>query len=261
MSPSRRATPAAKPTPIERHGPTADDDPTDPPAAPRRGRGRPALVRATPLTLADILAAAHEMVRRDGLEACNMRALAESLGVTPSALYNHVGSKTELLQLLVRKVWAEVVASVDAEAENVVEWLVRSNIQIRESWLANLELAPLALAVEEPDATFLANNQIMTAIVESAGFADVPAAYNAILTFTMGSVAVVAGRRTASRYFGLDPDDVLDRARRQLDEIDAAPNLRGVTEARFDDKEAELFEAGLRAVIAGFLAAGAGPDG
>jgi AcrR family transcriptional regulator len=44
-----------------------------------------------------LIAAAIELIDQDGAEALTMRALADSVGVTPMALYNHFSSKRDLL--------------------------------------------------------------------------------------------------------------------------------------------------------------------
>lgn len=69
-------------------------------AAPTRRRGL--------LSRSRILAAALELVDRDGLEALTMRRLADSLKVDAMSLYNHVDGKDALLDGLAEAVWAEV---------------------------------------------------------------------------------------------------------------------------------------------------------
>jgi AcrR family transcriptional regulator len=50
-----------------------------------------------PLTRERIVAAALELIGREGLAACNMRRLATELGVAPMSIYYHVPSKSDLL--------------------------------------------------------------------------------------------------------------------------------------------------------------------
>ena len=56
-----------------------------------------------------IVDAALAMIDRDGVDAFSMRLLAAELGVTPMALYNHVGGKLELLRSVAGQVLAEMV--------------------------------------------------------------------------------------------------------------------------------------------------------
>ena len=61
---------------------------------PRRGPGRPS---APLLGKRRITDAAIRVIRRNGLSGLTMRALAQRLGVAPSALYNHARSRDEVL--------------------------------------------------------------------------------------------------------------------------------------------------------------------
>ncbi len=55
-----------------------------------------------------VLSAALELADADGLAAVSMRAVAERLGVTPMALYRHVGDKDGLLDGLVERLLVEL---------------------------------------------------------------------------------------------------------------------------------------------------------
>jgi AcrR family transcriptional regulator len=54
-------------------------------------------------TKQSILAAAKELILDQGYTATSMRQIAQAVGVTPAALYNHVAGKDELFTLLVRE--------------------------------------------------------------------------------------------------------------------------------------------------------------
>ena len=64
----------------------------------------PARNRPQPLTRDEIVDAALEVTRRDGLDGLTMRAVAGQLGVTPMAIYYHVRDKEELVELVVAQV-------------------------------------------------------------------------------------------------------------------------------------------------------------
>ncbi|GAA0195306.1 TetR/AcrR family transcriptional regulator [Glutamicibacter creatinolyticus] len=72
--------------------------------APRRA-GRP---RTAILDRARITQHAMGVVLESGYESLTMQRLARSLGVSPSALYNHVSSKNDLLQWIQETVMDEV---------------------------------------------------------------------------------------------------------------------------------------------------------
>lgn len=56
----------------------------------------------------EILDAALKLIQREGIAAITMRRLADEIGVTPMALYHHIPSKQELLDLAVDRVGAGV---------------------------------------------------------------------------------------------------------------------------------------------------------
>ena len=65
-------------------------------------------IRRTGLTRDDIVAAALDLIRREGIDAVTMRRLADEIGVTPMALYHHIPNKKELLDLAVNRVGIDV---------------------------------------------------------------------------------------------------------------------------------------------------------
>lgn len=69
--------------------------------------------RRSGLTRDDIVAAALDLVRREGIEAVTMRRLADEIGVTPMALYHHIPNKKELLDLAVNRVGIDVQIAHD----------------------------------------------------------------------------------------------------------------------------------------------------
>ncbi|MGJ5589960.1 TetR/AcrR family transcriptional regulator [Micrococcus lylae] len=84
-----------------------------------RGRGRPSRPAVTREGLA---AAALEITRAAGYEKLTMSRVAAHLGVAPSALYNHVSGKADLLVLLQDAVMGEVsVVELQAAASGGVD--------------------------------------------------------------------------------------------------------------------------------------------
>ena len=63
---------------------------------------------AMKLTRAAILDATLELAEEEGFDAVSMRAVARRLGVTPMALYRHVGDKQGLLDGLVERLLEEL---------------------------------------------------------------------------------------------------------------------------------------------------------
>ena len=65
-------------------------------------------------TAASILAAARELLDRDGLAAVAMRPVAERVGITPMAIYRHYGDRASLLNAVADQGFNELAARVEA---------------------------------------------------------------------------------------------------------------------------------------------------
>src|SRR6476620_3900441 len=79
---------------------------------------------------------AASLFRIKGFAACSMRELAESIGVEAPSLYNHIGSKSEILQIICFKVaddFNEQLTICENSGENTVqqlEQLIRFHIRM-----------------------------------------------------------------------------------------------------------------------------------
>ena len=81
-----------------------------------------------------ILKKASSLFKAKGFNAASMRELAEVVGVEAPSLYNHIGSKSELLQTICFKVADEFTAQL-TETENItistvnkIEFIIRFHI-------------------------------------------------------------------------------------------------------------------------------------
>jgi AcrR family transcriptional regulator len=85
----------------------------------------------------------------DGLDALSMRAVAERLGVGAMTLYSHVASKSQLIELMVDQVTAELPTQVDAALgwRGNLERMARLELEhlLRHPWLLQVDpsLVPL----------------------------------------------------------------------------------------------------------------------
>ena len=219
-----------------------------------RRRGRPASNRDTPLELSEIVDQALDIVHAEGLDAVSMRRLAAELGVTTGGLYHHVPDKSALLQAMVDRVWNRTLLAMPPLAGAPIDTIVAICATVREVWLSYFDLASLAVAVAEPNEALYQVSTDVAGQLEAFGFPDVPLAYSAIQTFTMGSVEIAANRKAASALFGRDTKAARAKALRMMDRRGADGNARGVADARFEEGDALHFEASLRALIEGLLA-------
>lgn len=223
---------------------------------PRRRPGRPAVGRQTSLTAEDILTTTYRIISDEGLDALTMKRLADDLGVTVKALYNHVPSKPVLLQLLVDRIWGDIFERVSPQPDDLVEWIIQLQLVVRRVWLDHLDLATLAMAVTPPSEDLMSAVTISAAVAGAMGAPDAGFFYNVLQTYTFGSIAVAANRRRSSAYFGRDPETTLAEAYVLADKVGLSPEARAVLEARWDEGDEKHFEAGLRFIVAALLSVG-----
>lgn len=72
---------------------------------------------ATPTTASKILDAAYVLLDVEGAEAVSMRRVAESVGITPMAIYRHYPNREALLKVVAERIFQTVAA----------DWSRRSN--------------------------------------------------------------------------------------------------------------------------------------
>jgi AcrR family transcriptional regulator len=102
----------------------------------------------------EILDAALELADDKGLEAVSMRALAERAGVTPMALYPHVGSKGALLDGMLGRVVAQMVSDERPAWDSAADWQERLRVLMRGArQLAHRHPWAAALVFSRPSAT------------------------------------------------------------------------------------------------------------
>jgi AcrR family transcriptional regulator len=195
---------------------------------------------------ADILDAAVALADERGLGAVSMRSVAELVGVTPMALYPHVGSKAALLDGMVGRLLGQLVAEPGPTAPDppAAPWRERlgtlargvRQMAVRHPWAAGLLFSRPAVA----SGSMRTVDLIFAALLE-AGIppAEVPRLERMVSSFILGHVASEAGGR-----FGPLTQDLRDeRYRHRGQELPAHARLDDVLETTVDwDTE---FEANL----------------
>ena len=170
------------------------------PPAPNAETSRPRLTRAI------VLAAALELVDREGTEALSMRRLGKELGVEAMSLYNHVPNKAALLDGLVE----EVVARVDAPSPDLAwqdqVWAMARSFRKVVGGHPNV----VSLVATRPFNTMAALRPLEVAlqVVRDAGFSDEDAlhAVRTIVSFATGYALA-----ESSGFFGEhSPTDTTD---------------------------------------------------
>ncbi len=206
---------------------------------PRRRAGRPS---AAVLDQAGITAAALELIGKKGYDGLTMAALARQLDVAPSALYNHVASKRDVLLL----VEDHLAALVDVSGFGSGPWddAVRTWAwSYRDVFAQHTPLIPVIAVLPVTDAPqTLAMYETVSGGFLAAGFPEqrIVSAIVALESFIFGSAYDVTA-----------PADIFDAGSM----ADATPNFTGAVRslaAQGHERPADVaFSLGLEALIAG----------
>lgn len=211
-----------------------------------RRAGRP---RKAVLTRERITAHALELVSDGGYESLTMQRLAKSLGVSPSALYNHVDSKHDLMQWIQELVMTDIDTTI-FDTEPLTEALVQWATSYRNVFARHIPLIPIiaVLPVSDSPRTLSMYERVAEAL-KDYGLAEneiIPTIV-ALESFIFGSAMDTAA-----------PHDIFDTTNHQ----DLTPHF---TQAVAAQRKTQLntsddsFQRGLSAMITGLLATGGKP--
>jgi AcrR family transcriptional regulator len=172
---------------------------------------------STPLTRAQVVAAAVRLGDAEGLAAVSIRNVAAALGVRPMRLYSHVSGKGDLLELMIDAVYAEIghhagigaaaraVPAADESWRSQVRTLAHATRDTvrRHPWAIDLlggrpHLGPHALDVGEATAA---------AVARAPGRDDPQAlrvAVGALNSYLLGALRREIGELRAGESSGLD---------------------------------------------------------
>jgi AcrR family transcriptional regulator len=142
-----------------------------------------------PLDRDRIVRAALELVDADGLEAASMRRLARALGVTPMALYNHVGGRGDLLDGI-----ADLVAREMAPVGGGEGWQARIAgwaHGMRAAYLAHPNAVAVVQRTQATTPALTAPARAVVASLEGARFTpdEARAGWAAVVALVNGHVA------------------------------------------------------------------------
>jgi AcrR family transcriptional regulator len=156
-------------------------------AAPARPSGQPG--RRTGLDRDDVIAAALDLVHREGPDALTMRRLATELEVRTPTIYWHVGSRDELVAEVVRR-QSHLIAEVAVEGATPRD---RVYSAARRLWTASIEHRAIAALAHHSGMSPLFGHPLETALVvelEAAGLEGDAAAdaLHAILVVVSGAL-------------------------------------------------------------------------
>jgi AcrR family transcriptional regulator len=146
-----------------------------------------------------ILDAAIALADERGMDAVSMRTVAERVGVTPMALYPHVGSKAALLEGMLGRVLGELNFAAGTDAYRP-SWQDRLNdlghaaraLVRRRPWVAALIFARPSVA---PDAARVVDEIYQALLDAGVPEAEVPRLERLVSTFVIGYAASEAAGR------------------------------------------------------------------
>ncbi|MEV4844985.1 TetR/AcrR family transcriptional regulator C-terminal domain-containing protein [Micromonospora matsumotoense] len=201
--------------------------------------------RTTPLTRERIVAAAVALLDRHGVDGLTMRRLAERLTVTPTALYWHVTTKEDVLDLAVDEIFGEVpLPAADADWRADVRTLASGwrAAMLRHPWAPSLIGRPML------GPHVLARTEFLQAALVRAGFTGV---HLAVVTRLVANYVIGAALTEATWRQTDDPEVRADARRHLVANADAYPTL--IAAGHLDDgqwSDEDLFVRGLDAILA-----------
>ena len=180
------------------------------------------------LTREQVLTRAEQVLERDGRNAFTLRALAADLGVGPTALYNHVTGRDDLLTALTGRFLAEFDLD-DLDGRPWPDWVRSVAVDLHRRMLDQPERTQLVLS-RAPGST--AGRTFLRRFLETLGGAGVDRAIAHQVWHVM--MAVVIGMAQMERGRTPDPgktfDAVLDVALTGIREMGARePSQAAIT--------------------------------
>jgi AcrR family transcriptional regulator len=143
----------------------------------------------------EILDAAVAIADQHGLEAVSMRAVADQVGVTPMALYPHIGSKAELLAAMQGRVLSELLPiQAGTDWRDQLRRLAHASrgLAKRHPWVGSLMFSRPSVA---PDAVRVTDAIYQALLDAGVPAADVPRLERLLTTFVLGYALSETGGR------------------------------------------------------------------
>ncbi|MFF5235206.1 TetR/AcrR family transcriptional regulator [Dactylosporangium sp. NPDC000521] len=201
--------------------------------------------RATPLTRDRIVEAAVILLDESGVEGMTMRHLARRLAVTPTALYWHVATKDDVLDLALDHVFGEVELPAAAhdwrDDVRALTWRWRA-VMLRHPWAPSLVGRPML------GPNVLARTEFLQAALVRGGYSGLRLA---VVTRLLANY-VIGAALTEATWNEAGSPELRGLARRHLAEHpDAYPTL--IASGHLDDgrwSEDDLFSGGVDAILA-----------
>ncbi|OIK05253.1 TetR/AcrR family transcriptional regulator C-terminal domain-containing protein [Streptomyces monashensis] len=238
--------------------------PAPPPPSPWQ-RERPARPHGTParapLSRERVVEAAFTVLDRQGFDGLSMRQVAAELGVAVSALYAHVSSKDDLLELMYTRLF-DGYAMPAADPERWQEQLRDFARTWRRRLMSHRDMARISMGHVPFTAELLPHVEALLAVFRTAGLPDRIAAEagDLISTYIDGFVleegmwqdraAQQGGAASPARP---DWHEMADEMRNYFASLPAQdfPHLRALSGLMVADTSDERFDIGLEIILRG----------
>jgi|SRR5450631_651843 len=136
----------------------------------KKARGRPVASSAHRLGSEQIIDMALQLLDEHGLDALNMRALAQRLGVQASALYWYLRDKNELVAAMSWRFYKGAIDAAD-RSKTREEWLRRFGLSFHGALLAHTDAAQLCAIARPQDQDPKSTGDLLAAPLVSLGLA------------------------------------------------------------------------------------------
>lgn len=228
------------------------EPPTDGPSG-RRGTAGPVWLRdepdrrrrATPLTRERIVEVAVTLLDEHGIDGLTMRRLAQRLGVTSTALYWHVKTKDDVLDLALDHVFGELeLPDVGDDWRDDVRALTLRwrSVMLRHPWAPGLIGRPML------GPNVLARTEFLQSALVRGGFGGFELA---MVTRLLANYVIGAALTEATWRRAEDPEARTEARRHLVANPHAYPTL--VASGHLDDgpwSDDDLFACGIDAILA-----------
>ncbi|HYQ68202.1 TetR family transcriptional regulator [Actinophytocola sp.] len=211
--------------------------------------------RREPLNREKILDAALALAGEEGLGGLSMRRLAKALGVEAMALYNHVANKTDILDGIADRVFAEI-----DRADLALPWPERLRAMALSTYrvLSAYPVVPMALATDQANPTTLRAVQPVDDAIGAlyeAGFDDdgVRQALGALNSLIFGALLLTTAG-FARQHSGEAEQEQMDVYIRRVDPA-KLPHFSRALPALAAGIPEQDFERALDMLITGLVAA------
>jgi TetR/AcrR family tetracycline transcriptional repressor len=203
--------------------------------------------RPKDLTRQRLVEAGLDLVDREGIDAITMRRLADALGVTPMALYNHVSSKRDLLRAIAEHVLGQ--ARFDGGQGDWREQIRYCFREFRDICLRHPGMVRLLEAADVAPAAVFIPMEVTLRALRGVGFDshDALRTYFALVSFTLHQ----ASYQSRGPFPELEPSEKIRAERLAGRGYDAIERLEAISDWDFD----AAFEFGLALIIGGVEAA------